>query len=106
MKIINNIDIIKKKIKKNKISMIDFWANWCNPCLYINPIIEYIHKKYKNKIFIYKINIEKYENITVEYNIQSIPTIIFFSYGKEIYRHIGMINKSKLIKICNKLIKD
>ncbi|WGH25343.1 MAG: thioredoxin [Candidatus Shikimatogenerans bostrichidophilus] len=93
-----------KIYKNNKNTIIDFWANWCAPCIYLNPILEEIKKKYEKKIFIYKINIDKEKKISKFYNVISIPTIIFLKYGKEINRHIGLINKKKFIELCNKLI--
>lgn len=93
-----------KTLKKNKNTIIDFWANWCAPCIYLNPILKKIKKIYENKIFIYKINIDKEKEMSKLYNVISIPTIIFLKYGKEINRHIGLINKKEFIKLCNKLI--
>ncbi|WGH26069.1 MAG: thioredoxin family protein [Candidatus Shikimatogenerans bostrichidophilus] len=97
----NNI----KNIKNNKYSIIDFWAKWCSPCLLMKKIINKIKIYYKNKIIIYKINIDKYKKLMNEYNIQSIPTLVFLKYGKEIDRNIGIISKDDLINKCNILFK-
>ncbi|WGH25706.1 MAG: thioredoxin [Candidatus Shikimatogenerans bostrichidophilus] len=96
---------IYKKLKNSKFSIIDFWAVWCTPCLYMNPIIEKIYKKYKNKIFIYKINIDENKILTEKYNIKSIPTLIYFKYGNEIERQIGIVSKYNLIEKCKNFIK-
>ncbi|BDT61540.1 MAG: hypothetical protein RDO_0680 [Flavobacteriales endosymbiont of Rhyzopertha dominica] len=103
--------IIKEKeifntIKNNNISILDFWAPWCTPCLLIKNIINDIIKIYKDKILIIKINVDNNKFLHNKFNVYSIPTLIFYKKGIEIKRNIGLINKKKLINIINKLLKD
>ncbi|HEX9232747.1 MAG TPA: thioredoxin [Blattabacteriaceae bacterium] len=76
--------------------LVDFWAPWCGPCLAISAEIDELAEKYKGKAFIVKVNVEKHPEIAKEFNIRSIPTLVFFKSGKEIYRHIGYAKKSIL----------
>ncbi|WGH28093.1 MAG: thioredoxin domain-containing protein [Candidatus Shikimatogenerans bostrichidophilus] len=103
--IINKKDFLLK-IKKNKYSIIDFWAPWCSPCIYIKDIINEVMYIYKNKIKCYKINIDKNNFLSKKYNILSIPTLIFFIKGKEKKRNIGILTKKKLINLCEKIINN
>lgn len=69
---------------KNEISsgfvVVDFYAPWCGDCVRIDPIIKELEKEYK----IIKINIDENENLSNEYSIRRIPTLIFFKDGKEV----------------------
>ncbi|QJC32906.1 thioredoxin [Enterobacteriaceae endosymbiont of Donacia semicuprea] len=94
----------KIKIKENNLVLVDFWADWCNPCKIFSQILEQIFNKYENIIFT-KLNVEKYKNIAEENNIRSIPTIILFKNGKVIDKIIGSINKTQLENFLNKNLK-
>lgn len=69
---------------KNEISsgfvVVDFYAPWCGDCVRIDPIIKELEKEYK----IIKINIDENENLSNEYGIRRIPTLVFFKDGKEV----------------------
>ena len=75
-------------IKKDLV-LVDFSADWCMPCLMMNPIINDLSKKFKGKIEFGKVNIENNPKLTNEFNIVSIPNFILFKKGKQIEQFIG-----------------
>ncbi len=91
-------------LKSPKLCLIDFWADWCNPCKAIIPIIDNIFKKYNDKIVIGKINIDSNINLTEEYSIQSIPTIIFIKNSKIVHRDIGIVSELALSNVIDQYI--
>lgn len=99
----------KKKIinyfKKNKYVLIYFWGDWCNSCKILYYTLKIIKKKFKNRIIIKKINVDKNKSIINKYNIQSIPTLIIFNYNKIIFRNVGIIEKYDLIKKIKFILK-
>ncbi|XBT18253.1 MAG: thioredoxin [Candidatus Shikimatogenerans sp. Tser] len=96
-----NLKNFNEYIKKSKkLLLVDFWAKWCYPCKSMNKILIKINKKFKNnkKIKILKIDIDKYINLAKNYDIQSIPTIIFFKNKKIIKTIIGTLPYKDLKK--------
>lgn len=72
--------------------LVDFYATWCGPCQLISPIIEEIAKENKN-IKVIKIDVDKFPELSRKYGIMSIPTLMVFSEGKEVKKHIGYLDK-------------
>lgn len=59
--------------------IVDFYADWCGPCHALNPVLADIAAKYKDKIMVYKVNVDKSAVIAEAFQIKSIPTLVFFS---------------------------
>lgn len=71
-------------IASGKPVVIDFWATWCGPCQRMTPIVEELAEEYKDTVVIGKYNIEEENDLTTQYRIMSIPTILFFKNGEQI----------------------
>ncbi len=72
--------------------LVDFYATWCGPCQLISPIIEEVAKENEN-IKVLKIDVDKFPELSRKYGIMSIPTLMVFSKGKEVKKHIGYLEK-------------
>jgi len=77
-------------LDKKGIFLVDFWAAWCGPCQMLAPIIEEIAKEYENKVLVGKLNVDDYPNISEQYNVQGIPTVIIFKDGKIVEQFVGV----------------
>lgn len=95
---INDINFETIVLKNLGLILVDFWAPWCGPCKSLGLIIDELYPIYQKDLLIVKLNIDNNPKITSDYNIRSIPTLIFFQNGKEISREIGAILKDDLIK--------
>lgn len=83
-------------LESEKITIVDFWAPWCGPCKMFIPIFEKAESKYENiKFCKFNVDLDE-EDISREYGIMSIPSILIFKDGKEIKRHIGFMNETEL----------
>lgn len=76
--------------------LVDFWAPWCGPCRQIAPLIDQLAEQYSGKVKIGKLNIDDNPNVTNQYGIQSIPTLMLFKDGEVAERFMGMPPKVKL----------
>lgn len=72
--------------------LVDFYATWCGPCQLISPIVEEVAKENEN-IKVIKIDVDKFPELSRKYGIMSIPTLMVFSRGKEVKKHIGYLEK-------------
>lgn len=85
-------------IASNKLTVIDFWAEWCGPCRAIGPVIEELAKEYDGKVNVGKVNVDNNPNISTQYGITSIPAILFVKDGKVVDKLVGAQPKSNFVK--------
>lgn len=92
------------KIIETGISVVDFYADWCNPCKGQTIIFNYLKEEFKNNnINFLKIDVDDNNfDITTDFEIKSIPTIIIFKDGKETNRSIGLTNADTIWKMIKK----
>ena len=90
----------KELIKEGKV-VIDCFANWCGPCKMLSPIIDSLSEELTDVKF-YKIDVDEAENITTDYEIMSIPTILIFEDGKQKEKVVGFRSKEELKEIINR----
>ncbi|MBP7496507.1 MAG: thioredoxin [Bacteroidales bacterium] len=93
----------EKVIKSNQPAVVDFWAEWCGPCRMVGPTIEELSKEYEGKAVIGKVNVDENPQITAQFGIRNIPTILFFKNGNIADKQVGVANKSALKEKIEKL---
>jgi thioredoxin len=81
--------------KKIPLIIVDFFAEWCMPCVMMGPVFEHVAGKSKSVKFC-KINVDDASKLANQYEVSSIPCIVFFKDGKEVDRVIGGLNEDLL----------
>jgi thioredoxin 1 len=70
--------------------LIDFYAEWCGPCHMQTPILEALAKELSDKVKIFKLDIDKSQKVTANFQVTSVPTMILFKDGEEVQRIVGL----------------
>ena len=94
----------KELIASGKPVVIDFWAEWCGPCRQIGPFVDELAAQYEGQVTIGKYNVDEGEEISGEYGIRNIPTLLFFKDGQLVDKHVGSANKAQLEERVKKLL--
>ena len=85
-------------LDSDKLSVIDFWAEWCGPCRAIGPVIEELATEYTGKVNIGKVNVDHNPQVSMNYGITSIPAILFVKNGEVVDKLVGAQPKSNFVK--------
>ena len=87
---------VKNEINSGKLVVVDLWAEWCAPCRSITPSIEELATEYEGKAIIGKYNVDEENELSTEYGVRSIPTILFFKDGKLADKQVGASPKASI----------
>ena len=91
-----NFDV--EVLKSDKLSVVDFWAPWCGPCLALGPTIDALATEYDGKVNVGKVNVDENPNLSVEYGVTSIPCILYIKNGEVVDKQVGAAPKSAFEK--------
>lgn len=92
-------------IKGNTPVLVDFYADWCSPCKMMPPILREVKDKLGDKIRIIKIDSDKNQALSQKYQIRSIPTMILFKNGDNVWQTSGVMPASQLIPTLESYLK-
>lgn len=98
-KIINlDLNNFEAEVKKSQgLTIVDFWAEWCGPCKMLGPVLEEIALETEYKIC--KVDVDRNSELSSQYKIRSIPTILIFKNGEKIDQLVGFKPKDELLQI-------
>ena len=91
-------------LKSDKLVLIDFYADWCGPCKMMSPIIDEIAEEVGDKIKVGKINVDENQELAMEYEVMSIPTIIILQNGEVKNSFVGVRENKEIISCLEKMI--
>ena len=76
--------------------LVDFYADWCNPCKMMAPTVAKLAEAYEGKVKVGKINVDENRELAKQYRILSIPTVVLFENGEALKRHSGVLMEDEL----------
>lgn len=89
---------ISKTIQKNEVvTVVDFWASWCQPCLVMAPQFKEAASQLPQVVFA-KLQTDQYEQAAAPFNIRSLPTMVAYKNGKEIARQSGALPSKQIVQ--------
>jgi thioredoxin 1 len=95
------IDVTGANFKKEVLEsplpvLLDFWAEWCNPCRMIAPSIAQLAEAYQGKVVVGKVNVDAEADLAAQFNIISIPTLMVFKGGQNVATKVGAFPKHEI----------
>ncbi|MBD3903261.1 thioredoxin [Chryseobacterium sp. Ch-15] len=80
-------------LKSDKPVLVDFWAVWCGPCRTLGPIIEEVAADFEGKAVVGKVDVDNNQEISMQYGIRNIPTVLIFKNGEVVDKLVGVTPK-------------
>jgi len=101
---IDQSDFENLVLKSSKPVLVDFWAEWCGPCITLGPVLDEIASELGESVFICKVNVDENGELAQQYGIRGIPTMIFFKEGKPSKTLVGLQPKTEITKSLKELV--
>ncbi|NLC42650.1 MAG: thioredoxin [Clostridiales bacterium] len=100
-KVVNlTLDNFEEEVENSNLPvLVDFWAAWCGPCKMIAPIIDQLADEFDGKAKIAKVNVDENRDLSIRFQVQSIPTLLLFKDGEVVNQMVGARPKAELVKL-------
>lgn len=86
-------------ISGGQLVLVDFFATWCQPCKMQHPILEQLKAAVGDRLRIIMVDVDRHTDIAAQYGIRSVPTLMLFRNGEELYRESGVMSKADLMAL-------
>ena len=95
------LDSLDSLLAENELIVVDFWAQWCKPCLSFNKVVEAVSEEYPDVLFA-KVNIEDEPELAREFDVQSVPAVLILRSQVMVYAHSGAMPAAALTELIEK----
>ena len=106
VKEITSMNFSDEVLKSDTPVLVDFWAEWCGPCRAIGPVVEEIANDYDGKVSVGKLNVDKENQLAMEYGVRSIPALLIFNNGTVVNQIVGAVPKNRITDILDTVISN
>jgi thioredoxin 1 len=90
---------LKRIVAENSVVLVDFWAQWCGPCLLMDKTISHIALEYSDNLTVVKVDVSLNSTLSKLYGVRGLPTVLVFKNGEEFVRKSGSLTKEQLVKL-------
>lgn len=101
---ISDDEFESKIINNEKPALVDFWAEWCQPCKILSPTVEELANDYDEQILVGKLNVDDNPATATKFGIRGIPTLLLFKGGKVVQQLVGVKSKAEIKKVIDENI--
>lgn len=81
--------------------LVDFFANWCGPCKMLAPVLQEIAEEYEGALKVGKINVDEQRELSMRFQVSSIPTLVLFQGGEPVAKSVGFRSKAEIVAMVN-----
>lgn len=93
---VNGENFEQQVLRSDKPVVVDFWAEWCGPCKMLGPSLEEVAASHRDRFVVAKVNVDENPDLAARYQIQGIPTLIYFVGGEARDRSVGVASKKDI----------
>lgn len=86
-------------LQSDKTVLVDFWASWCAPCMMLSPVIAEIAEETGGNVIVGKVNVDEENELSMQYGISSIPTLLVFRNGEIVNAAVGLRAKEHILEM-------
>jgi thioredoxin len=97
---------LQKLIENHQVVLVDFWTEWCGPCILMEGSLKEFAKQYEGKVVVAKVDATINSKLTKRYNVMGYPTLVLFFEGKEITRITAALNYKALVKLFGDFLEE
>ena len=97
--VVSDAEFDQTVLKSDKPVMLDFWAEWCQPCKMLTPTVEELAGEFEGQVLVGKLNVDDNPNTATNYGIRGIPTLLFIKDGQVVQQLVGVKSKAEIKKV-------